>query len=180
MKKNKYLIISISVLVIGFISCQEKRIHIPDISTKDMNGNIQILVSTPSQNKNLIAFDSVSQQFIKTEKKYSLNSIANTGYIAGKKALHQAIVLGETSKTGSIVSTTPIALARLKTEKQTIDWHVYADINSNITNFEDFVLNHRELKNKLQHKFQIPDGTLESKLIWYDEDFLEWKINQAL
>lgn len=151
-----------------------------DMPAKDKDGFTQILVTTPSQNKNYVNFDFVNQHFIETEQSYILNNIAHTGYLAGKTTSQKVIVLGKTAKTGSIISTRPIGVARFTAKENVSDWHIYAEIDADISCFDDFVLNNFDLKNELQNKLKMLEEIQEPTLIWYDEGFLEFKISQAL
>lgn len=161
-------------------SCKTESVNLPNLPAKDKNGNVQVLITTPSQNEKLVEFDEVSKLFIETEKDYSLNNLAHTGYLAGKKNLQKVIVLGENAQIGSLVSALPIGIARISFEAQSIDWQVFADINTGICGFEDFVLNHYPLKLKLQTKLKTLSENDAPKVIWYDEDFLELELNQVL
>lgn len=179
MKTNKFVVPIIASILILF-SCKTESVNLPNLPAKDKKGNVQVLITTPSQNEKLVEFDEVTKLFIETEKNYSLNNLAHTGYLVGRKNLQKVIVLGESAQIGSLLSTLPIGIARISFETQSVDWHVYADVNTEICGLEDFVLNHYPLKLKLQTKLKMLAENDASKIIWYDEDFLELELNQVL
>jgi hypothetical protein len=179
MKKSKLSFFLISCFLL-FCSCEEKSLHLTEVPTRDDKGNIHILISTPSENKNFVEFDFVNQRFNSTKKNNSLQNIAHTGYLAGKNTLQQAIVLGQKAKIGSLIKALPIGIVSFGSENQQLDWHIYADVNSEICDLEDLMLNHFQLKEMLQSKLKLLEADEKSKVIWYDEAFLEFKINQIL
>ena len=179
MKKSKLLFVLISCFFVC-ISCKEKSVSLSDLPSKDIKGNTQVLVATPSQSEIYIEFDATNERYIETEKSYTLNNLAHTGYLAGKTSLQKVIVLGETAQTGKLVSALPIGLIRFNSEKQTTDWPVFADVNSEICSMEDFLLNHHPLKIALQTKLKINEDEENPKITWFDEAFLEMKIEEVL
>jgi hypothetical protein len=178
MKRSSLL----TVLLLLFFACQEQNVELTKIPAKAKNGLVNVLITTQESDSLISNYNYANQVVVSSNEVNFLQGIASLGLIAGEHKMNKVIVIGNklTHSISNIRKVKPLGVAQINGANEKENWFIFTDQASEINDFDDFMLNYFSKKDKIQEALLRRNKNGRAKVIWYDENFLNSKLNKVL